>query len=88
MKKVAAFCPCPKSLPEAKVKRFGLISLAEEISTQPSIDSAVWLSVVILTHRFIMKKSRKMYNLRRKRAPGSGMELIPAFKEIGRLRQE
>ena len=40
---LSAFCPCPKSLPEAKVKSFGLIPLAEEISKQPSIDSVVWL---------------------------------------------
>ena len=32
VKNVAAFCPCLKSLPEAKVKRFGLIPLAKEIS--------------------------------------------------------
>ena len=42
VKKVAAFCPYWKSLPEAKVKRFGLIPLAEEISKQPSIDSVMW----------------------------------------------
>ena len=27
VKNMAAFCLCPKSLPEVKVKRFGLISL-------------------------------------------------------------
>ena len=48
VKKVAAFCPCPKSLPEAKVKSFGLILLAEEISKQPSIDSVMWLLVLTL----------------------------------------
>ena len=31
-KEVVAFCPCPKSLPEAKVKSFPLILLAEEFS--------------------------------------------------------
>jgi hypothetical protein len=36
---VAALCPCLKSLPEAKVKRFRLIALAKEISKEPSIDS-------------------------------------------------
>ena len=35
----AAFQLCLKSLPEAKVKKFGLIPLAEEISKQPTIDS-------------------------------------------------
>ena len=48
VKKVASFCPCPKSLPEAKVKSFGLIPLAEEISKQPSIDSVMWLLVLTL----------------------------------------
>ena len=44
VKKVTAFCPCPKSLPEAKVKSFGLIPLTEEISKQPSIDCCVDIS--------------------------------------------
>ena len=48
VKKEAAFCPCLKSLPEAKMKSFGLIPLAEEISKQPSLDSAVWLQVLTL----------------------------------------
>lgn len=29
MKNVAAFCPCPKILPEAKLKSFGLMALTE-----------------------------------------------------------
>ena len=45
---VTAFCPCLKSLPEAKVKSFGLISLAEEISKQPSIDFVMGLLVLTL----------------------------------------
>jgi hypothetical protein len=32
MKTVATFCPCPKSLPEAKVKRCRLITLIQEAS--------------------------------------------------------
>ena len=32
MKNMAGFCPCLKSLPEAKVKRFILIALIEEVS--------------------------------------------------------
>ena len=43
VKNVAAFCPYQKSLHEAKVKSFGLITLAGEISKQPSIDSVMWL---------------------------------------------
>ena len=42
---VATFCPCPKSLSDANVKKFGLILLAEEISKQSSIDSHVVTSV-------------------------------------------
>ena len=33
----------------------------------------------------LSKEKYKMYNLRRKGAPGSGMELSPVFKEIRRL---
>lgn len=38
-KNVTNFCSCPKSVPEVKVKRLGLILLTDEISKQPSIDS-------------------------------------------------
>ena len=53
VKSVPAFCPCLKSLPEAKVKRIELIPLVEEISKQLSIDSAMLL--LVLT---IMKKTK------------------------------
>ena len=43
VKSVAAFCPCLKSLPEAKLKSYGLTALAEDISKQPSIDCVAWL---------------------------------------------
>ena len=43
VKKVAGFCPCLKSLAEAKMKSFGLVPLTEEISKQPSINSVVCL---------------------------------------------
>ena len=87
MKNVAGFRPCLKNLPEAKVKRFRLILLAKEISRQPSLDSVVWLLLVTLTQIYNKKEQGelekyKMYNLRRKGAPGSGMELSPVFKEI------
>ena len=42
------FLSCLKSLSEDKVKNFGLIPLAEEISKQPSIDSVLWLLIVTL----------------------------------------
>ena len=89
VKNVAAFCPCSKSLLEAKVKSFILIPQTEEISEQPSIDFIVWLLAVTLM-KIIMKRSRmsrvnsKMKILKRKGAPGSGTELNPVFKEIDR----
>ena len=48
VKNVTIFCPCPKSLPKSKVKQFGLSSLAEEISEEPSIYSVLWLVLVML----------------------------------------
>ena len=35
---ISAFCPCSKNLPEAKLKSFGLMVLAEEISRQSRTD--------------------------------------------------
>jgi hypothetical protein len=43
---VAAFCPCLKSLPEAKLKSFALVALAEKISEQRNIDFVVQLLVL------------------------------------------
>ena len=48
VKNVAAFCPCLKSLPEAKVKRLELIeltALTKEVSKKPSRDFVLWLSL-------------------------------------------
>ena len=50
VKNVAAFCPCPKQtkkqtnkkLPKTKLKCFGLIELAEEISKQYSVSFIRW----------------------------------------------
>ena len=42
------FVPCPKIMPEAKLKCFGLMILSEEISRQPDIDSVLWL--LLVTH--------------------------------------
>ena len=43
---VAAFCPGCNSLLEAKVKRFGLIPLTEEISKHSGMDPVVCLKVL------------------------------------------
>lgn len=40
-KNMTAFCPCPKNLPEAKLKSFVLMALAENISRQPHTDCAM-----------------------------------------------
>ena len=41
---VAAFCLCPNIVPEAKLRSFGLIVLAEKISRHPSINYHVVIS--------------------------------------------
>jgi hypothetical protein len=35
-----------QNLPEAKLQRFGLVTLAEKSSKQPTIDAVMWLLVV------------------------------------------
>jgi hypothetical protein len=45
-KNVATFCPCLKSLPEAKMKRLRLIALTKEVSKYPSKDFVLWLSLI------------------------------------------
>ena len=57
VKNVAAFCPCPKSLPEAKVKRFRLIALTKKVSKRSGIDSAVRLLKFTLRKRLLMTRS-------------------------------
>ena len=55
VKNVAGFCPCLKSLPEAKVKRFQLIALTKEISEKSSIDFVLQLT---LMKRILIKCSK------------------------------
>lgn len=45
---VVAFCSYPKNLPEAKLKRFGIMSLVKEIPRSPNISSLTWLLVITL----------------------------------------
>ena len=78
VKNVAAFCPCLKSLPETKVKRFRLIALTKEVSDMPIIDYVLWLSLMksILNNCSRLRKEKyKIYGLSLKGAPGSEMEL-------------
>ena len=48
MKNVVAAYPYLNSMPEATLRRFGLMSLPEEIPKQPSIDYIVPILVVTL----------------------------------------
>lgn len=57
------FCLFPKNLPEAKSKSFGVISFAEEISRQSTIDSVMWLLVVTVVQIYSEKKQAKQEKL-------------------------
>ena len=62
-----SFCPCPKRLPEVKMRRFRIISLTKEVSNQPSLDSVLWLTLlksVLIKHSKLRKKKCKMYGSR------------------------
>jgi hypothetical protein len=82
VKNVAAFCPCLKSLPEAKVKRFLLIALTKEVSKKPNRDLILCLSLVksILNKPSKPRKEKyRIYGLSIKGTPGSEMEPNPVF---------
>ena len=71
MKNVATFCPCLKSLPEAKVKRLRLIALSKEVSKKPSRDFVFWLSLMkrcLNKHSKLRKEKYKIYGSK----PGGG----------------
>ena len=63
VKNVATFCPCLKSLPEAKVKRLRLIALTKEISKTPRRDFVLWLSLMksLNKHSKLRKEKYKIY---------------------------
>jgi hypothetical protein len=82
VKNVATFCPCLKSLPEAKVKRLRLNALSKEVSKKPSRDFVLWLSLMkrsLNKHSKLRKEKYKLYGLSIKRLPGSGMEQSLVF---------
>jgi hypothetical protein len=56
VKKVTAFCPCPKILSGVKLKGFGLMVLKWMISRQPSIGYVMWLLVVTLVQVYNEKE--------------------------------
>ena len=67
VRNVVTFCPCLKSLPEAKVKRFGLIgliALMKEVSKKPCRDFVLWLSLTkksLNKHSKLRKAKYKIY---------------------------
>jgi hypothetical protein len=59
VKNMASFCPCLKSLLEAKEKRLTLLALTKEVSETPIIDSVLWLTLmksVLNKHSKLRKK--------------------------------
>lgn len=81
------FCPCPKDLPEANLKWFVLMALAEEISRQHSIDFVGWLLQIYNEKEQGRQREYKLHNLRRKRAPGNVMmEPTPMLREVKSLK--
>lgn len=84
VKNVAAFCPCPKSLPEAKVKRFRLITLTMEVSKKPSFNFALLIASILIKHSKLRVKKLQNIWFKYSRVPGGRMELNPIFKEINR----
>lgn len=56
MKNVNDFSSSLKNLPEAKLKSFGEMALTQEISTQPSIEFIIRISVATLIHIFNEKE--------------------------------
>jgi hypothetical protein len=82
VKNEATFCPCLKSLPEAKVKRLRLISLTKEVSKKSSRDFALWISLMkrsLNKHSKLRKEKYKIYGSSIKGVPGSEMEQNPVF---------
>ena len=85
MKSVHAFCPCLKSLPEAKIKRLIFIALIKEVSKKPNRDFILWFGLmksILSKHSKLRKEKYKIYGLSIKGASGGEMELNPVLKDI------
>jgi hypothetical protein len=78
VRSVATFCPCLKSLSEAKVKRLRLIALTKEVSKKCSRDFVLWASLlknILNKHSKHRKEKYKIYSSSITGTPGSEMEL-------------
>jgi hypothetical protein len=67
VKNMAAFCPCLKSLPEFKIKRFILIALIKEVSKKPNrtryvLTSKFRISKIQFTDHIKPKKENQNVN--------------------------
>jgi hypothetical protein len=61
---VAPFCPCTKSLLEAKMNSFKLHALTKEVSNQPSLDFILWFTLmrsILIKCNKLRKENSKMY---------------------------
>jgi hypothetical protein len=79
---VATFCPCLRSLSEAKVKKLRLIALTKEISKKLIRDFVLWLSLMkrsLNKHSQLKRKIIKYMVRVLKGVPGSEMEQNPVF---------
>jgi hypothetical protein len=79
-------------MPEGKLKSFGLVALAGEISKQTNIDYIMWLIMFTLTKIYNEKKQVEQgkiqnFQFKEKCPPGSVIELNTVFKEINRLKK-
>jgi hypothetical protein len=63
VKNVAAFCPCLRVLPEAKVKKLRLIALTKEVSEMPIMDFVLWLSLMKSVLSRYSKLRKEKYKL-------------------------
>ena len=74
VKNAVTFCPCLKSLPEAKVKRLRLIALSKEVSKKPSRDFVLWLS--------LMKRSLNKHSKLRRKNIKYTVRVLNEYQEV------
>jgi hypothetical protein len=85
LKNMAVICPCSKSLPVTKVKRFRLIALTKESQKKSHclyfvLWSTLMRSILIKYNKLRKKKIQNCSKI--KGTQGSGIELNFVFKEI------
>jgi hypothetical protein len=85
---MCAFCPVLKIWQRLNWRVFELVSQADVISRQLSINCVMWLLVITLKGRKQGKKKYKMHSLRRKEIPGNVvLEPAPVFNEMWSLKK-